>query len=172
MSIDAGYIADNRRFSVAAGEIVHATRVRSDSGRPAQARALGHLDSQGDRLDPGRGLERAPREPVACMEACGISWQRLRCEKCSRGPEEKRRAKWARLTCDDSQCLNEGWCCSRSSRKKKTNCHGESLTVVCYLEPWFAAKSIQGSSCSVSRWAKWILESWCSACHWAMSSLG
>src|SRR5689334_11902621 len=78
MSIDVGYIADNRRFSVAPNPGSDRNqKVRFDSGRPAQARAREHLDSREDRLDPGRGLERVPLEPGACMEACGISCQAL-----------------------------------------------------------------------------------------------
>ena len=74
MSIDAGYIADNRRFSVAAmldAEV--AGRVRFDLGPRGQVRVRERLDFPEDQLDPVRELARAPREPGTCMEPCGIS---------------------------------------------------------------------------------------------------
>lgn len=74
MSIDAGHVADNRRFSVATiRDADVAGRVRFDLGPRGQVRVREHLDSPEDQLDPGRELARAPREPGTCMEPCGIS---------------------------------------------------------------------------------------------------
>ena len=73
MSIDAGYIADNRRFSVAAMPNAEFLAVRFDLGPRGQVRVREHLDSLEDQLDPGRELARAPREPGTCMKPCGIS---------------------------------------------------------------------------------------------------
>jgi hypothetical protein len=165
MSIDAGYIAGNRRFSVAAGKIVE-PHPESDLIRVVWLR-LAHWNiwilGRIDRILDGswRGLHWSPERVWKHVESPGKAEMRKMFPWSGR---KKAGQIGPPLGCDDSQLLNEGCCCFRWSRKK-TNCHGESLKAVCYPEPWFAAKPIQGWLCSVSRWAKLSPGSWCSDCR-------